>query len=373
LLFLYREVLRVAATDCPVPAEEGSPPAEDAPRPPRLLDRMRDLLRARHYALDTEGCYLRWARQYVLFHGKRHPRDMGAAEVSAFLTYLAVERTVSPSTQSQALNALVFLYKQVLEVELGRVVAVPARRPKRLPVVLSPEEVKALLDAVEGAEGMFAVLARLLYGCGLRVRECCRLRVQELDLERGMIFVRGGKGDKDRVVMLPRAVRPDLPRLLGRRRALFGRDRDRGIDWVELPHALGRKYPNAGRQLGWQLLFASRQLSPDPRSGRVGRHHVHEGALARAGGQAAARAGLVKRASPHTLRHSFATHLVERGIDIRTVQLLLGHESVETTMVYTHVARKGVAAVPSPLDLLEDAGPEVLHAAVAATRALGDA
>ena len=337
------------------------------PRPPRLLDQMSQILRVRHYSPRTEACYLHWARQFILFHGKRHPREMGAAEVEQFLTHLAVKGRVSASTQNQALNALVFLYQQVLEIDLGRFDAVRARRPKRLPVVLSPEEVAAVLERVERGEGVFRLMARLLYGCGLRLMECCRLRVKDVDLKRGQIVVRGGKGNKDRVVMLPRSVRADLEHQLAWRRRLHERDLARGVARVELPDALERKYPRAAQELGWQFAFASRQLSRCPRTGRLGRHHVYPSSLQRAVAQAGRAAGLSQPIHCHTFRHSFATHLVERGIDLRTIQVLLGHESLETTMIYTHVARKGPVGVASPLDLLHDLTEAEVQAAVGAT------
>jgi integron integrase len=338
------------------------------PRPPRLLDQMSQILRVRHYSPRTEACYVHWARQFILFHGKRHPRDMGAAEVEQFLTHLAVHGHVSASTQNQALNALVFLYQQVLQIDLGRFDAVRARRPKRLPVVLAPEEVAAVLERVEGDEGAFPLMARLLYGCGLRLMECCRLRVKDIELSRGQIVVRGGKGNKDRVVMLPRSVRADLERHLEWRRRLHERDLARGVARVELPDALERKYPLAAQELGWQFVFASRQLSRCPRTGRLGRHHVYPFSLQRAVAQAGRAAGLSRAIHCHTFCHSFATHLVERGIDLRTIQVLLGHESLETTMIYTHVARKGPAGVASPLVLLNDLTEAEVRAAVGATQ-----
>jgi integron integrase len=268
--FLYREVLHLDLGELPLP------------RPPCLLDRVRQVLRVRHYALSTEECYVRWITRFIHFHGKRHPCDLGAAEVEEFLTHLAVDGHVSASTQNQALNALVFLYQQVLEIDLGRFDAVRARRPKRLPVVLAPEEVAAVLQRVEGCDGVFRLIARLLYGCGLRLLECCRLRVKDVHLARGQIVVRAGKGNKDRVAMLPRSVRADLERQLEWRRRLHERDLARGVARVELPDALERKYPHAAQELGWQFLFASRQLSHCPRTGRPGRHHVYPASLQRA-------------------------------------------------------------------------------------------
>jgi integron integrase len=355
LTFLYRDVLNLEWGEFPLP------------QPPRLLDRLRLALRVRHYSPRTEACYLNWVDRYIRFHRLRHPKDMGALEVTAFLTDLAVNGHVAASTQNQALNALVFLYTQVLGLELGRLDAVRARRPKNLPVVLSPEEVRSVLDAVSGGNGAFRLMAGLLYGAGLRRAECCGLRVHDLDLHRGQILVRRGKGAKDRVVMLPRALRPAVERQLAWRRALHDQDLAVGKARVALPDALARKFPRAAQEFGWQFLFASRQRSRDPKTGDVGRHHVHEGALARAVTLAVRSAGVTPHVGCHTFRHSFATHLIERGVDVRTIQLLLSHESLETTMIYTHVARQGVAGVPSPLDLLEELRPEEVEAAARAT------
>jgi integron integrase len=337
------------------------------PQPPRLLDQMSQVLRVRHYSPRTEACYLHWARHFILFHGKRHPRDMGRGEVAQFLTHLAVDGRVSASTQNQALNALVFLYTQVLEIDLGKFDAVRARRGTRLPVVLAPEEVAAVLGKVGGAEGVFGVMARLLYGSGLRLMECCQLRVKDLQLARGQIVVRAGKGNKDRVVMLPQSLRAELEQLLEARRRLHERDLARGVARVDLPEALERKYPRAAQELGWQFVFASRQMSHCPRTGRIGRHHIYQASVQRAVALAGRAAGLSMAVHCHTFRHSFATHLVERGIDLRTIQVLLGHESLETTMIYTHVARKGPAGVTSPLDTLPQVSAEEIRAAVEAT------
>jgi integron integrase len=356
--FLYREVLHIDLGELPLP------------RPPRLLDQVRQVLRVRHYALSTEECYVQWISRFILFHHKRHPRDMSAAEVEQFLTHLAVDGHVSASTQNQAFHALRFLYKQVLEIDLGRLDAVRARRPKRLPAVLAPEEVAAVLPRVQGCDGVFQLMARLLDGCGLRLLECCQLRVKDVHLARGQLVVRAGKGNKDRVVMLPRSVRADLERQLDGRRQLHERDLARGVARVDLPDALERKYPRVAQELGWQFVFASRQLSQCPRTGRPGRHHVYPSSLQRAVAAAGRTAGLRHPMHCHTFRHSFATHLVERGVDMRSVQQLLGHESLETTMIYTHVARQGVASLASPLDVLADLSPAEVEAAVDATRRL---
>jgi integron integrase len=356
--FLYDEVLQTNLGELPYP------------EPPKLLDRLRRAIRLRHYSPRTETCYVDWAERFIRFHGLRHPRDMGGAEIEIFLTDLAVNAHVSASTQNQGFHALLFLYQQVLGIELPKLDAVRAKRPKRLPTVLSPGEVRQLLDAVDGGEGVFRLMAGLLYGGGLRREECCRLRVHDLDLRRQQIVVRHGKGGKDRVVMLPRSLRPELERQLAWRRDLHERDHDAGLARVALPDALARKFPKAAQELGWQFLFASRQRSRDPKTGDVGRHHVDPGSLARAVAEARRRAKLTHRAGCHTLRHSFATHLVERGIDLRTIQVLLGHESLETTMIYTHVARKGPAGVASPLDFLVDLSEGEVREAVAATKRL---
>jgi integron integrase len=324
---------------------EATPPG--LPRP-RLLDRVRGALRARHYSARTEDAYVAWIRRYIFFHGKRHPAEMGAPEVTRFLTSLAVEGRVAASTQNQALSALLFLYRDVLEIDLPWLDdVVRAKRPARLPVVLTREEVRAVLQQLRGSPRLMACL---LYGAGLRVLECCRLRVQDVDFASNQIVVHGGKGDKDRVTMLPAMVKADLAEHLRTTRSQHEDDLAAGAGWVELPTALVRKYPNAGREWAWQWVFPATRIYRDRVTGQLRRHHLHETVLQRAVKDAVRRAGIAKRGSPHTLRHSFATHLLEDGHDIRTVQELLGHRDVSTTMIYTHVLNRGPAAVRSPAD-----------------------
>jgi integron integrase len=321
---------------------------EVVPPKPRLLDRVRAALRARHLSGRTEDAYVAWIKRYIFFHDKRHPADMGAAEVTAFLSALAVDGGVAASTQNQALSALLFLYRDVLAVDLPWLDGiVRAKRPQRLPVVLTRDEVRAVLQRLGGAPRL---MAGLLYGAGLRVLECCRLRVQDVDFSTKQIVVRGGKGDKDRVTMLPGVAKADLARHLAVIRVRHADDLAVGAGWVELPTALHRKYPHAGREWVWQWVFPATRIYLDRVTGQRRRHHLHETVLQRAVKDAVRRAGLAKRASPHTLRHSFATHLLEDGHDIRTVQELLGHRDVSTTMIYTHVLNRGPAAVRSPAD-----------------------
>ncbi len=316
--------------------------------PPKLLDQVRDLIRVKHYSIRTETQYLQWIRRFILFHGKRHPRDMGAPEVEAFLTHLAVSRDVAAATQNQALSALLFLYREVLGIDLPWLANVTrAKRPQRLPVVLSRDEVRVILDRMSGIYGL---MASLLYGTGMRLMECVRLRVKDVDFARGEILIRDGKGAKDRVTMLPESVVPALQVHLQKCRALFEDDLKKGKAGVYLPHALAAKYPSAPTEWGWQYVFPSGSYSTDPRSGAERRHHLDEKLLQRAMKKAVSAAGLTKPATPHTLRHSFATHLLERGQDIRTIQALLGHKDVATTMIYTHVLNKGGRGVVSPLD-----------------------
>ncbi|MHB1332064.1 MAG: integron integrase [Sulfuriferula sp.] len=317
---------------------------------PKLLEQVRDRIRAKHYSIRTETQYLQWIKRFILFHDKRHPRDMAAPEIEAFLTHLAVVGNVSSSTQNQALSALLFLYREVLQMELPWLDNVTrAKRPQRLPVVLTSQEVRAVLGQMSGVYGL---MAALLYGTGMRLMECVRLRVKDVDFERSEIVVRDGKGAKDRVTMLPGAVVTELQAHLLRRHTLFEADKRIGKVSVYLPDALAVKYPNAPAEWGWQYVFAAGSFSIDPRSGMERRHHVDEKLLQRAMKKAVQATGMVKPATPHTLRHSFATHLLQSGYDIRTVQELLGHADVATTMIYTHVLNKGGRGVASPLDAL---------------------
>jgi integron integrase len=295
-----------------------------------------------------------WIRRYILFHHKRHPREMGAKEIEAFLTHLAIQRRVAASTQNQALSALLFLYRHILQIDLPLIDAVRAKRPGRLPVVMSVEEVRRLLENMQGENRTYRLMAELMYGSGLRLLECCRLRVKDLDFARRQIIVREGKGDKDRAVPLPERLDRQLREQTEYVRHLHEADLAAGSGQVWLPYALREKFPNAERELGWQYLFPSKRLSVDPRelNGAKRRHHVHDNAVQKAVRQAVLAAGLTKKVSCHTLRHSFATHLLEVGHDIRTVQELLGHSDVSTTMIYTHVLQRGACGVQSPLDRL---------------------
>lgn len=317
-------------------------------RAPRLFEEVRRVLRLKHYSLRTEEVYLGWIRRFVLAHGRRHPRDLGAAEVEKFLSGLAVQGKVSASTQNQALSALLFLYRQVLGIELPWMDGVVrAKRPQRVPTVLSREEVTRVLVCMEGRPWL---LASLLYGTGMRLMEALRLRVKDVDFDRREITVRDGKGGKDRHTMLPRALVEPLRREVERAATLHSADLAAGFGAVWLPHALARKYPNAPRELGWQYVFPAPRRSRDPRDGIERRHHFDDALLSRALKRACRDAAVAKPVSAHTLRHSFATHLLEAGQDIRTVQELLGHKDVATTQIYTHVLNRGGLAVISPLD-----------------------
>lgn len=323
-------------------------PAES--QPPKLLEQVVTRMRVKHYSLRTEKSYVDWIKRYIWHHGKRHPKDLGAAEVEAFLSHLAVTRNVSASTQNQAKSALLFLYKEVLGVQLPWLDNVTqAKAPKRLPVVLTKDEVQALLNRLDGTMWL---LVSLLYGSGLRLMECLRLRVKDVDLARCEILVREGKGFKDRVTMLPKSLVEPLKQHLVKVKALHQEDLAAGHGEVFMPMALNRKYPNGGKDWSWQYVFPSIKLSVDPLSKVIRRHHADEKTVQRAMKKVLNLAGITKLATPHTLRHSFATHLLEGGYDIRTVQELLGHSDVATTMIYTHVLNKGGQGVASPLDSL---------------------
>ena len=331
-------------------AKVAGPPLVSA----RLMDQVRERVRYLHYSLKTEKAYLYWARFFVLWSarqgGMRHPKDLGATEVQAFLTMLANERRVSPATHRQALNAVLFLYRQVLSLDLPWMndIGRPPER-KRIPVVLNTAEVQLVLAHMHGVE---SILARLLYGTGLRLAEGLAVRVKDLDFDRHVLVVRGGKGDKDRVVMLPRTLVPALRQQLADARALWATDRAAARPGVALPHALEHKYPRAGQSWAWHWVFPSEKLSIDPRTGIERRHHLYEERLGRQLKQACASAGIAKHVTVHTLRHSFATHLLQAGTDIRTVQELLGHSDVSTTMIYTHVLKVAAGGTASPLDAL---------------------
>ena len=317
---------------------------------PKLLEQVVAKLRVKHYSMRTEKAYVDWIKRYILHHGKRHPKDMGVAEVEAFLTHLAVERNVSASTQNQAKSAILYLYKEVLNIDLPWLDNVTqAKAPKRLPVVLTQAEVQAVLSRLDGTMWL---IASLLYGSGLRIMEALRLRVKDVDFARREILVREGKGFKDRVTMLPVSLIEPLKSHLLKVQALHMEDLSNGYGAVFMPMALDRKYPNAAKDWAWQYVFPSIKLSVDPREKVIRRHHADEKTVQRGVKRAVNLAGLTKLATPHTFRHSFATHLLEGGYDIRTVQELLGHSDVATTMIYTHVLNKGGRGVSSPLDVL---------------------
>ncbi len=330
----------------PAPSPENA--AAELPRAPRLLDQVRDRIRFRHYSRRTEATYVDWVRRYVLFHGKRHPREMGAEHVTGFLSSLATDRHVAAATQNQALSAILFLYKEVLGIELpwlGEIAR--AKRPRRLPVVLTQGEAHALLVTMEGTH---ALMARLMYGTGIRLSECLQLRVKDVELVRHELIVRQGKGGKDRITVFPRSLVDAMAIHLNGVRAVFDGDRVARIAGVELPYALEVKKPGAGKTWSWHWVFPRDHISTDPRTGIKRRHHAYDQTISRAIHRAARRANIDKPVSAHTLRHSFATHLMEAGYDIRTVQELLGHKDVSTTMIYTHVLNRGGRGVVSPLD-----------------------
>ncbi|MBK8321536.1 MAG: integron integrase [Betaproteobacteria bacterium] len=324
------------------------PPAHPSPNPRTLLGQLRSQVRVRLYSFRTEQAYAYWVRRYVRHHGGRHPRDLGPEDLKGFLSDLAEKHRVAASTQNQALSALLFLYKDVLGMELPWLDGIKkAKRPRRLPVVLTREEARALLARMEGTHGL---MARLLYGTGMRLREMITLRVKDMELARREIVIREAKGGKDRMTVLPSSLVEPLREHLTRVNTLFLEDRARNLPPVELPGAYGRKNPAAGRLWGWHWVFPQRTIAPDPRTGIRRRHHANEQSFSRALSRAAREAGLVKPVTAHTMRHSFATHLMESGYDIRTVQELLGHKDVSTTMIYTHVLNRGGRGVVSPLD-----------------------
>ncbi len=318
-------------------------------RAPKLMDLARQRARLKQYALRTEEAYIGWIKRFIFFHNKRHPAEMGAAEIEAFLAHLAAYQNVAPSTQNQALAALLFLYRDVLNKEIGAVNVPWADKPKKLPTVLTPAEAQQVIACLPG---VYQLIGKLLYGSGLRLMECLRLRVKDIDFAQTLIIVRDGKGSKDRVTMLPQAVIPALQEQLQRAQQWHQRDLEEGFGAVYLPHALARKYPHAARDWLWQYVFPADRRSTDPRSGAVRRHHLHENSVQKAVHKAAKLTAIPKRVSPHTFRHSFATHLLQNGYDIRTVQELLGHADVKTTMIYTHVLNQGGLAVRSPLDVI---------------------
>ena len=317
---------------------------------PKLLDQVRYALRAKHYALRTEETYINWIKRFILFHNKRHPKEMNTPEIEQFLTYLAVEKNVAAATQNQALSALLFLFHHVLEQPLSHPVdAVRAKTPHYLPVVLSQQEVARLFIHLSDVHHL---MAKLLYGSGLRLMECVRLRVKDIDFDQHQIIVRGGKGHKDRDTLLPNSLLTPLRHQLRTAKALHNNDLERGYGRVYLPHALDKKYPNASREWGWQYVFPAHKLSNDPRTGITRRHHLNQTSLQKAVRAAVQAAKINKPVGCHTLRHSFATHLLEAGYDIRKIQVLLGHRSLATTMIYLHVSRKTLSNIRSPLDLI---------------------
>ena len=324
------------------------PPSTSTPQGKKLLDQVRDSLRVKHYSYRTEETYVDWIKRFILFHGKRHPKEMGGSEIEAFIIHLAVERHLATATQNQALSAILFLYKYVLkkEVDMPPSLVRPGR-PKRLPTVLAPTEASRIISLMSGVP---KIMTKLLYGSGLRLMECMRLRVKDVDFENRQIIVRDGKGENDRATVLPDSVVAELNLHLENVKALHDKDIREGYGKTNLPYALGVKYPNAGREWAWQYIFPASQRSTDPLSGEIRRHHLDESVLQRAVREAAQGAKLSKPVSPHTFRHSFATHLLQNGYDIRTVQELLGHKDVKTTMIYTHVLQRGGLAVKSPLD-----------------------
>lgn len=320
------------------------------PPPKKLLDQVRDAIRVKHYSYRTEETYIQWIRRFILFHNKRHPKEMGVPEIEAFLTHLAIEGNVASATQNQALSALLFLYQEVLCQPLdGRIDAIRAKRSRKLPTVLTPDEVRSVLQQMSGVH---RIIVQLLYGSGLRLREAMQLRIKDLDFPHHQIVVRDAKGQESRVTMLPTSAVTPLQEHLKMVQRLHQQDLEHGYGAVVSPFALARKYPNANRQWIWQFVFPSSTRCRDPRSGAVVRYHLHESGLQKAVKQAVREAGIHKRVGCHTFRHSFATHLLQNSYDIRTIQELLGHKDVKTTMIYTHVLNQGGRGVRSPLDMV---------------------
>jgi integron integrase len=336
-----------------IPDSSLPPNNPSAGKAKKLLDQYSEFLRNRHYSLRTEKTYIGWARQYILYHNKRHPREMGVAEINDFITYLVNQKTVSASTQNQAISAILFLYRNVLGVELDdkALISIRPTKPKRVPTVLSKAEAKKV---IANMDGIYKLMAQMLYGSGLRLMEVMRLRVKDLDFANRQIIVRDGKGENDRVTMFPDVLLEPLRLHLKHVKAQHELDLLMGYGTVYLPYALERKYPNANREFAWQYVFPASDLSIDPIRGIKQRHHLNESSLQKAVKQAAKLAKIDKSVSPHTFRHSFATHLLENGYDIRTVQELLGHKDVKTTMIYTHVLQRGGLAVKSPLDEIRE-------------------
>ena len=323
---------------------------EQEKRPPKLLDQLRELLRIKHYSYKTEQSYVRWVKRYILFHNKRHPKDMGEQEITQFLSHLAIKQNVSASTQNQALCAIVFLYKHVLNKAPGEFTKIVwAKRPKRLPVVLSREEVKEILENISGT---IWLVVSLLYGSGLRLNECLKLRVKDIDFEYNQLLIRSAKGGKDRYTLLPNIIKTTLQQHLLKVQKLHQQDLKNGYGNVHLPYAIERKYPKAAKEWGWQYAFPSLSISADPRSNVQRRNHIGEWTIQRSIRYAILKTGITKSVSAYTFRHSFATHLLENGYDIRTIQELLGHKNVKTTMIYTHVLKNGGHYIKSPMDML---------------------
>lgn len=317
---------------------------------PKILDQLRNKIRRYNYSIRTEKAYVDWNKRFILFHNKKHPKDMGSFEVEQFLSHLAVKMNVAASTQNQALSAILFLYKDVLEIELPWLKNVKrAKKPEKLPVVFSKNEVVAVMSSMEGIHW---IMANILYGAGLRLMECARLRIKDVDFDYRQIVVRDGKGRKDRITMLPNVIEDLLRKHIDKVKIIHERDLEEGFGEVYMPYALERKYPNANKEWGWQYVFPARKRSLDPRSGKIRKHHIDEKSIQRAVKKAVKAAKVSKPGSCHSLRHSFATHLLEVGYDIRTVQELLGHKDLRTTMIYTHVLNKGGKAVISPADIL---------------------